>query len=129
MKNYDASMIAKEIVSFCISTNKKFLFISGNGGSGKTELSKIIAEEAAKHGQVNVLKMDDFVLDTQLRNSATATWEDSQGEKHIGRYTTSFESSYFLQSAKAILYTIENGNDYYHRPKKAKTAQECVLLY
>ena len=129
MWNYDISTIAKGIVTFCISTNKKFLFISGNGGSGKTELGRGIAKEATKYGQVNFLEMDDFVVDTDLRNSATATWEDSQGEKQTGRYTTSFEASYFLQNIKAILYNIKKGNNYYHRPKKAKNPQECVLLH
>jgi len=129
MKNYTTSTIAKELVSFCISNNKKFLFISGNGGSGKTELGKVIAEEARKHGQVNILEMDDFVVDTQLRNNATATWVNSQGEKQTGRYTTSFAASYFLPSMKAILHTLEKGNEYHHWPKKATTAQESILLY
>ena len=73
--------------------------------------------------------MDDFVVDTELRNSAIATWENNQGEKQTGRYTTSFEQSYFLPSIKAILYTLEKGNDYYHRPKKAIITQESILLH
>ena len=129
MKNCNASIVAKRMVTFCISTHKRFLFISGNGGSGKTELGKIISKEATKHGRVNFLEMDDFVVDTKLRNSATTSWEDIQKKKQIGRYTTSFEASYFLQNIKAIIYNIEKGNDYYHWPKKAKTAQECKLLY
>lgn len=127
MENY--LQFAKEIVKFCVSTNKKFLFISGNGGSGKTELCKIISKEASKYGRVNFLEMDDFVVDTKLRNSATITWEDSKKEKQTGRYTTSVAASYFLQNIKAIIYNIEMGNNYYHWPKKATKPQECVLLY
>jgi uridine kinase len=129
MKNYDTSAFAKRIVKFCISTNKKFLFISGNGSSGKTELSKVISKEATKHGQVNFLEMDDFVVDTELRNSATIIRKDIQNKKHTGRYTTSVKTSYFLQNVKAIIHNIENGNNYYHWPKKAKKKQECMLLY
>jgi uridine kinase len=129
MKNHDASTVAKRIVKFCISKNKKFLFISGNGGSGKTELGKCISKEVAKHGRVNFLEMDDFVVDTKLRNSATISWEDIQKKKQIGRYTTSFEASYFLQNIKAIIYNIVKGHDYYHWPKKANKSQECKLLY
>jgi len=129
MKSYDASIIAKKIVKFCVSTNKKFLFISGNGGSGKTERSKFISKEASKYGKVNFLEMDDFVVDTKLRNSAITTWEDIHKKEQTGRYTTSFEASYFLQSIKAIIYNIEKGNNYYHWPKKAKKSQECILLH
>ena len=126
MKNYNCVTFAKKIVQFCSSTNKRFLFISGNGGSGKTELSKIIAKEAAEYGHVNLLDMDDFVVDTTLRNSATITWNDIKKKKHTGRYTTSFAASYFLQNVKAIIFNIEKGNNYYHLPKKA---EECRLLY
>jgi len=129
MKNYDTSQVTKKIVKFCISTNKKFLFISGNGGSGKTELGKTISKEVAKYGRVNFLEMDDFVVDTKLRNSATVSWEDIEKKKQTGRYTTSFEASYFLQNIKAIIYNIDKGNNYYHWPKKAKKSQECKLLY
>ncbi len=129
MKSHDASNVARKIVEFCISKNKKFLFISGNGGSGKTELSRLVSKEAAKHGKVNSLELDDFVVDTKLRNSATATWQDTQQREQTGRYTTSFEASYFLQSIKAIIYNIEKGNNYYHWPKQAKKSEKCRLLY
>lgn len=73
--------------------------------------------------------MDDFVVDTKLRNSGTTTWEDSQNKQQKGRYTTSIAASYFLQNVKAIIYNIKKGNNYYHRPKKATKSQECILLH
>ena len=121
--------VAQKVVQFCISRSLKFVFLSGNGGSGKTELSKLIAEEAGKYGNVNILDMDDFVVDTKLRNSASITWNDTEKGEQTGRYTTSFAASYFLQNIKAILCNVENGNNYYHWPKKAKDSKECRLLY
>lgn len=129
IKNYDPEKIAKIIVQYFLSTGKKFLFLSGNGGSGKTELCKIISKVAAKYGHVNVLDTDDFVVDTKLRNSATTTWNDIEKGQQTGRYTTSFAESYFLQNIKAIIYNIEKGNNYYHWPKKTVEAKECRLLY
>jgi uridine kinase len=128
-KNYEPIKVAKEIVQYCLSVGKKFIFISGNGGSGKTELSKIIYKEAVKYGHVNILDMDDFVVDTKLRNSATTTWNDIETGEQKGRYTTAFAASYFLQNIKAIIYNLENGNNYYHWPKKTKEPKECPLLY
>jgi uridine kinase len=129
IKNYYPGDLADKIIQYLHSTGKKFLFLSGNGGSGKTELSKLISILAAGYGHVNVLDMDDFVVDTKLRNSAKITWLDNEKGEQTGRYTTSFAASYFLQNIKAILYNIENGNNYYHWPKKALEAKECRLLY
>lgn len=126
--NYEPIQVAEKIVQSCLSTDKKFLFISGNGGSGKTELSNIIGKEAEKYGHVNVLDMDDFVVDTNLRSSATVTWNDIEMGEQKGRYTTAFAESYFLQNIKAIMCNLENGNNYYHWPKKAKEPKECRLL-
>jgi len=129
IENYKSVKVAEKIVQNCLSTGKKFLFISGNGGSGKTQLCEIISKRAAKYGHVNILNMDDFVVDTKLRNSATITWNDIKKGQQAGRYTTSFVGSYFLQNIKAIIYNLEKGNNYYHWPKKAMKPKECRLLY
>jgi len=128
-KNFKSEFVAEKIVNYCISSNIKFIFLSGNGGAGKTELSKILSKEIEKHGHANMLDMDDFVVDTKLRNSSTVTWYDSEKGEQKGRYSTAFEASYFLQNIKAILYNIQKGNNYYHWPKKAVDSNECRLLY
>lgn len=128
-KNYSLVLIAEKVVRFCLSTKRKFIFISGNGGSGKTELSNIILKKAISHGQVNILDIDDFVVDTNLRNNAIVKWKDTENGAQTGRYTTSLEASYFLQNVRAILYNIENGNNYYHMPKNSVNPEESRLLY
>jgi uridine kinase len=126
---YSPERIAQVIIQHCRSTDRRLLFLSGNGGSGKTELSRTIAKEAEKYGHANAIDMDDFVVDTKLRNSATISWNDPDNGEQTGRYTTAFAASYFLQNIKAILYNIEQGNNYYHWPKKALEGKECRLLY
>lgn len=127
--NFTPGQIAKKIVDYCRRTNRRFVFISGNGGSGKSELSKVIVAEASKFGHVNTLDMDDFVVDTALRKSASITWNDKDKGVQSGRYSTSFAASYFLQNIRAIVHNISCGNNYCHWPKKAKSASECRLLH
>ncbi len=128
-KIYTSEQVASKVVKYLLSTRKKFLFISGNGGSGKTELSKAILRLMSKQGRVNLLEMDDFVVSTELRNNSIVTWKNSEGINQKGRYTTSFEESYFLQSVNAIIHNLEKKNNYYHWPKKAKNGKDCRLLY
>ena len=52
----------EKIVSYCINNNIKFIYLSGNGGSGKTTLSKMIKNEVEKYGGCNTIEMDDFVV-------------------------------------------------------------------
>ncbi len=126
---YTGHEIARAIVESCQTSGARVVFLAGNGGSGKTELSKLISMEAEKTGHANVIDMDDFVVDTKLRNSATASWDDPERGVLTGRYTTAFPASYFLQNVRAILNNLAQGNDYYHWPKKASDASECRLLY
>lgn len=117
---------AKKIVAYCNQKGIKYLFISGNGASGKTELSKIICQVASSEGVVNIIDMDDFVVDTKLRSNAKIEWTDSRtGEIRSGKYSTVFSASYFLQNIKAILCNLERGNNYWYWPKKAKSFEDC----
>lgn len=127
MDNISAEIFADKIIDFCISKNKKFLFISGNGASGKTELSKLINNKALKLGNTNIINMDEFVVSTKLRKNSKSSWQDNE-KTRTGRYSTAFEESYFMQNVKAIIYNLQNGNNYYHWPKKAQNSQECILL-
>ena len=126
--NITSQEFANRIVAYCWENKIRFLFISGNGGSGKTELSKMIRAEASNRGHANAIDMDDFVVDTQLRNSGRIEWTDVQtGEKKTGKYSTSFAASYFLQNVNAIICNLSRGNNYWHWSKKAKTQSESVV--
>lgn len=122
--------VVEKIASYCINNNIKFIYISGNGGSGKTTLSKMIKNEIEKYGVCNTIEMDDFVVDTTLRNNAVVTWIDPKtGDEHSGKYTTSFEASYFMQNIKAIICNLRRGNNYWHWPKKGKTCDDSVVEF
>lgn len=117
-----------DLVDYVREEKKRFIFISGNGGSGKTELAKRIVAYASQFGHANAIDMDDFVVDTTLRKSAALEWE-VDGEKLTGRCTTSFKAAYFIQNVQAIIANVVLNNNYYHWPKKAKSIDECKLLY
>ncbi|MDE5562786.1 MAG: zeta toxin family protein [Clostridiales bacterium] len=130
MHNFIPEALAHKIVSFCIEHKLRFVFISGNGGAGKTELSKLIRSETQKYGPCNTIDMDEFVVDTKLRNSASLSWIDvDNGLERSGKYSTTFAASYFLQNIKAILCNLERGNNYWHWPKRAKSSKESILEY
>lgn len=128
MVNITAKKMAEEIFKYCIENGKKFIFISGNGASGKSELSNLICQVAGGSGYVNTIDMDDFVVDTKLRKSALIEWSDSKtGEKKSGSYSTVFAASYFLQNIKAIICNLRRGNNYWYWPKRAKSEAESVV--
>ncbi len=69
MKYYSGEQVAKKIIDFCLG-RYKFIFISGNGGSGKTTLSNSLVSEIKSHAlEANCIDMDEFVLDTKMRKS------------------------------------------------------------
>lgn len=126
MKNLTPEQTAKKIIEYSKQNGIKYLFISGNGASGKTELSKLICKLVGKEEIINTIDMDDYVVDTKLRSNAKVEWTDpTTGETRSGKYSTVFSASYFLQNIKAILCNLERGNNYWYWPKKAKTPDEC----
>lgn len=128
-KNYSPNEVSIAIADFCVNNNKKFVYISGNGGSGKTELARSIAASVSDTGHVNVISMDDFLVDSKLRSSAVLKWDDPLEGSKEGRYTSSAKESYFIQSLNAIILNLKQGNDYIHWPRKAKSSGEAQLFY
>lgn len=126
LKNYNKegiSMKIDELVNYIIEICKKNklnkVYICGNGGSGKTTLSRKIAEVAVSNGNVNIISMDDFMANTELRKNAKVEWEED-GIKYEGRYTSSNFETYFLKNVYEILYNIDHGVDCYYFPRRYK---------
>ena len=123
MKNLDQSYsieyVAKKTVDICIK-NYRFIFISGNGGAGKTTFSKTLVSEIKSRGfLVNCIDMDEFVLDTKMRKSGKKTWTDVNNNTRESEYTTSFRESYYLAAPEVIIYSVNMGCNCFFKPKKS----------
>lgn len=111
----------KKIISQILSEIKgyKFLFLSGNGGSGKTTVANEIKKALENNNKkVNVISMDDFIVDTTLRNNSEVTWT-LNNKKYKGRYTSCSKESYFLRGILPIIHSIRNNQDAYFLPKRS----------
>ena len=125
MKSYQ---LVQYIISYCKDNNLNKVYICGNGGSGKTTLSKYIEEEALKYGKVNIISTDDFIVDTNLRKNASITWKENNQE-YSYRYTSSNKESYFIKNIDEIIYNIDNGLDTFYLPKRYKEENNIRKLY
>ena len=120
--------LVQYIIDYCKNSKFNKVYICGNGGSGKTSLSKYIEEEAKKYGNVNAISTDDFIVDTSLRKNASITWKENDKD-YSYRYTSSNKESYFIKNIDEILYNIDNGLDCYYFPKKYKEENNMRKLY
>jgi uridine kinase len=111
--------VVKTILDFCIN-NYKLIYISGNGGSGKTTLSKHLIDEMNSRGyKVNCIDMDEFVLDTKMRKSGKKKWLDLKNNIRESEYTTSFKESYYLAAPEVIVHSLMSNKDCFYKPKKS----------
>ena len=111
--------LVQHIIKICKEKNLNKIYICGNGGSGKTTLSKKLYEDALKFGNANLISLDDFMVDTDLRKNSTIKWTENNVE-YIGRYTSSNFETYFLKNVYEIIYNIDHGVDCYYFPKRYK---------
>lgn len=111
--------LVQYIVDYCKIHRLNKIYICGNGGSGKTTLSKKICEVASRFGEVNVISTDDFMADTNLRKNSTVKWSEF-GIEYVGRYTSSNFETYFLKNIYEIIYNIDHGVDCFYFPKDIK---------
>src|SRR5574344_35312 len=119
MKYYSNKQIVNEVIDFCLG-KYKFIFISGNGGSGKTTLGKEFVSEINYRGlESNYIDMDEFVLDTKMRKSGKKEWIDLNNNIKESYYSTSFKESYYLNAVEAIIYSLNDNLDCYFKTKKS----------
>jgi uridine kinase len=119
MRFYSGEQVAKKVIDFCLG-RYKFIFISGNGGSGKTTLSKQLVKEINSRGlDANCIDMDEFLLDSKIRKSAQKEWVDAKNNKRIGTYGWAFKESYHMASLETIIHSLMKGKDIFYKPKKS----------
>lgn len=114
-------MELRDLVNFIIDIVKKKnlnkVYICGNGSSGKTTLSKALYDKASMIGTCNLISLDDYLVDINLRKNSLYIF-DYNGKKYQGRYTSSNVESYFLKGVYEELYNIDHGLECFHLPYK-----------
>ena len=121
--------VIKHIFDFCIKTNTKFIFISGNGGSGKSTFAKNLKSFYENNSlTANLIDTDDFVTNSQVRKNAKVSYVDAFGNEKTGSYTTSFIESYCINGLSAMIYNLEQKLDFYHIPKHVENESDYVFI-
>ncbi len=117
---YTDKEIIKKILDFCIN-KYKFIFISGNGGSGKTTFAKKLVEEVNLLGlKVNYIDTDEFMIDTDIRKNLKIEWIDSKNNKRISDHGSVFKEAYHLDSLEAVMHSLLNNKDSSYKSKSSK---------
>ena len=120
--------LTEKVVEYCRKNNIKKLYICGNGGAGKTTFSKMVAEKAREYGNANIISLDDFMAETELRKNAVIKWVENGEEKEY-RYTSSIPETYFFKNVYELLYNIDNGLDCYYFPRRYKEKNNMRKLF
>lgn len=125
-------MELRDLVNFIIDIVKKKnlnkVYICGNGSSGKTTLSKALYDKASTIGTCNLISLDDYLVDINLRKNSLYIF-DYNGKKYQGRYTSSNVESYFLKGVYEELYNIDHGLECFHLPYKYYEKDKIKRLY
>lgn len=119
VKTYTNEEIAKKVIDFCLG-KYKFIFISGNGGSGKTTLAKnLVKEIESRKLNVNCIDMDDFMIDSEIRKNTKKEWIDVNGNKQVGYLGWTFMEAYHLDQLEEVINSLMNGKDSIYKPKRS----------
>ena len=120
--------LTEDILNYAIKNKIKKIYICGNGTAGKTTLSKSIKENGEKYGNINLISLDDFMVDIELRKNTNVSWNEN-GIQYDGRYTSSNKESYFLKNVYEILYNLDHGLDCYYFPMRYKEKNNMRKMY
>lgn len=123
-----AEELVDRVIDYCKNNSIRKIYICGNGGAGKTTLSKMFYEVGCKRGKSNIISLDDFMADTEMRKNSTNTWIED-GVEYKYRYTSSNKETYFFKHVYEILYNLDNGNDFYYFPRRYETKNNIRLLH
>lgn len=117
-KLYNEEKIAKKVIDFCLG-KYKFIFISGNGGSGKTTLGKQLVKEINLRGlEANCIDMDEFMIDSKIRKNTKKEWVDSKNNKRVSYHTWAFKESYHLNLVEELINSLTNEKDFFYKSTK-----------
>ena len=127
MKKLEYDRAIERVFDFCTTTGVKFLFVSGNGGAGKSTFALKIKDYFLEKGLVaNLIDTDDFVTNSTVRKHSEVVYLDSFGNENRGTYNTSFVESYCINSLNATIYNLKQKLDFYHIPKRCKDESKYV---
>ena len=116
------------LLRICKENNYRKIYICGNGSSGKTTLSKSLYNKVSTIGICNLISLDDYLVDINIRKNSLYTWYENDKE-YQGRYTSSCKESYDLKSVYALLYNLDNGLDTYYFPLRYQEKHNIRRLY
>ncbi len=118
-KTYTNEEIAKKVIDFCLD-KYKFIFISGNGGSGKTTLAKnLVKEIESRKLNANCIDTDDFMIDSEIRKNTKKEWIDVNGNKQVSYLGWTFKEAYYLDKLEEVINSLMNGKDSIYKPKRS----------
>jgi uridine kinase len=119
-KLHKENKITKKVIDFCLG-KYKFIFISGNGGSGKTTFAKKLVEEVNLRGlKANYIDTDEFMIDTEIRKNSKIEWIDNKNNKRISDHGSVFKEAYHLDSLETIIHSLLNNKDSSYKSKNSK---------
>lgn len=120
--------LTTHLLRICKENNYRKIYICGNGSSGKTTLSKSLYNKASTIGICNLISLDDYLVDINIRKNSLYTLYEND-KKYQGRYTSSCKESYDLKSVYALLYNLDNGLDTYYFPLRYQEKHNIRRLY